>query len=141
MTEQDPLFEAYNDFREQVDMTGSGILPDPDQLALFLLMGVPEVPADHDPSDEGAEEAIDQRILILKKVFVEINLDQNEDFIDQGLAIYDQGGKKAKALLEEGEGRPIKKRAKPCGKCITKAVVCMERATIRDWIRPKRSAR
>ena len=113
MTEQDPLFKAYNDFREQVDMTGSGILPDPDQLALFLLMGVPEVPADHDPSDEAAEEAIDQRILILKKVFVEINLDQDEEFIDQGLAIYDQGGKKAKTLLKEGEGRPIKKRTKP----------------------------
>jgi hypothetical protein len=105
VTEQDPLFRAYNDFREQVDMTGSGILPDPDELALFLLMGIPEVPADHDPSDEAAEEAIDQRILILKKVFVEINLDQEEDFIDQGLAIYDQGGKKAKALLKEGEGR------------------------------------
>jgi len=113
MTEQDPLTEAYTDFREQVDMTGSGILPDPDQLAWFLLMGVPEVPADHDPSDGAAAEAIDQRILILKKVFVEINLDQDEDFIDQGLAIYDQGGRKAKALLKEGEGAPIKKRATP----------------------------
>ena len=112
MTEQDPLFRAYNVFREQVDMTESGILPDPDQLALFLLMGVPEVPADHDPSDEAAEEAIDQRILILKKVFVEINLEQDDDFIDKGLAIYDQGAKKAKALLVEGEGPPIRKRAK-----------------------------
>ena len=113
MTEQDPLFKAYDDFREQVDMTASGVLPDPDELAFFLLMGVPEVPADHDPSDEAAEEAIDQRILILKKVFVEINLDQDEAFIDQGLAIYDQGGKKAKVLLKEGKDRPIEKRAKP----------------------------
>jgi hypothetical protein len=112
MTEEDPLFRAYNDFREQVDMTGSGILPDPDQLSFFLLMGVPEVPADHDPSDEAAKEAIDQRILILKKVFLEINMDQDEDFIDQGLAIYDQGAKNAKSLLKEGEGGRIKKRAK-----------------------------
>ena len=126
MTEQDPLFKAYNDFREQVDMTGSGILPDPDQLALFLLMGVPEVPADHDPSDEAAEEAIDQRILILKKVFVEINLDQDEDFIDKGLAIYDQGGKKAKTLLKEGEGRPIKKRTKPAPEPKTRRAVEIE---------------
>lgn len=111
MTEQDPLFKAYDNFREQVDMTASGILPDPDELAFFLLMGVPEVPADHDPSDQAAEEAIDQRILILKKVFVEINLGQKEAFIDQGLAIYDQGGKKAKVLLKEGKGRPIEKRA------------------------------
>ena len=96
MTEQDPLFKAYNDFREQVDMTRSGMLPDPDELALFMLIGVPEVPADREPSDEAAAEAIDQRVLILKKIFVEINLGQNEDFIDQGLAIYDQGGKKAK---------------------------------------------
>lgn len=110
MTEQDPLFKAYDDFREQVDMTGSGILPDPDELAFFLLMGIPEVPADHDPSEGAEEEAIDQRILILKKVFVEINLGQSEDFIDQGLVIYDEGGKKAKALLKEEKGRLIKKR-------------------------------
>jgi hypothetical protein len=113
VTKQDPLFKAYDDFREQVDMTSSGILPDPGELAFFLLMGVPEVPADRDSSDEAAEEAIDQRILILKKVFVEINLDQDEAFIDQGLAIYDQGEKKAKALLEEGKGRQIKRRARP----------------------------
>ena len=126
MTEQDPLFRAYNDFREQVDMTGSGILPDPDQLSLFLLMGVPEVPADHDPSDEAAEEAIDQRILILKKIFVEVNLDQDDDFIDRGLAIYDQGAKKAKALLEEREGRPIKKRTKQALEPKTRKVVEIE---------------
>ena len=126
MTEQDPLFKAYNDFREQVDMTGSGILPDPEQLALFLLMGVPEVPADHDPSDEATAEAIDQRILILKKVFVEINIDQDEDFLDQGLAIYDQGGKKAKTLLEEGEGRLVKKRTKPASEPKTHKAVEIE---------------
>ena len=126
MTEQDPLFRAYNDFREQVDMTRSGILPDPDELALFMLIGVPEVPADHDPSDEAAAEAIDQRILILKKIFVEINLDQGEDFIDQGLAIYDQGGKKAKALLKEGEGPPIKKTAKPAPETKTRKAVEIE---------------
>ena len=126
MTGQDPLFKAYNDFRKQVDMSGSGILPDPDQLALFLVMGVPEVPADHDPSDGAAEEAIDQRILILKKVFVEVNLDQDEDFIDQGLAIYDQGGKKAKALLVEGEGGPVKKRAKQVPEPKTRKAVEIE---------------
>jgi hypothetical protein len=126
VTEQDPLFKAYDDFRKQVDMSGSGILPDPDQLALFLVMGVPEVPADHNPSDGAAEEAIDQRILILKKVFVEVNLDQDEDFIDQGLAIYDQGGKKAKALLVEGEGSPVKKRAKQVPEPKTRKAVEME---------------
>jgi hypothetical protein len=126
VTGQDPLFKAYDDFRKQVDMSGSGILPDPDQLALFLVMGVPEVPADHDPSDGAAEEAIDQRILILKKVFVEVNLDQDEDFIDQGLAIYDQGGKKAKALLVEGEGGPVKKRAKQVPEPKTRKAVEIE---------------
>ena len=126
MTEQDPLFKAYDDFRDQIDMTGSGILPDPDQLALFLLMGVPEVPADHDPSDDAAEEAIDQRILILKKVFVEINLDQDEDFIDQGLAIYDQGAKKAKALLKEGEDRLENKRVNPVSEPKTRKAVEIE---------------
>jgi hypothetical protein len=126
VTEQDPLFKAYNDFREQIDMTRSGILPDPDELALFMVIGVPEVPADHDPSDEAAAEAIDQRILILKKIFVEINLDQNEDFIDQGLAIYDQGGKKAKVLLEEGKGPAIKKRAKQAPEPETRKVVEIE---------------
>jgi hypothetical protein len=126
VTEQDPLFKAYDDFREQVDMTASGILPDPDELAFFLLMGVPEVPADRDSSDEAAEEAIDQRILILKKVFVEINLGQDEAFIDQGLAIYEQGRKKAKALLEEEKGAAIKKRAKPDPEPKTRKAVDIE---------------
>jgi hypothetical protein len=40
---------------------------------------------------------------------VEVNRDQTDDFLNQGLGIYDQAGKKAKKLVkEESETSPTK---------------------------------
>jgi len=69
-------------------------------------MGVPSVPADEESSEEAGIKAIDQRIAILKAVFVEANHDQSEDFVDQGLHRYDEAGKVAKKLLAEGKLPP-----------------------------------
>ena len=51
-------------------------------------------------------EALEQRITILKAVFTELNSDASEDFLDQGLVIYDQALKKAKLLLDEIDAPP-----------------------------------
>jgi len=74
-----------------------------------MLMGVPRVPADEEPEAFTSSEAIEQRINILKATFVEVNRDQTDDFLNQGLGIYDQAGKKAKVLLkEESKTSPAK---------------------------------
>ncbi len=101
MNDTKDFLKAYHDFRATVDLTKSGFLPSRDDLVWYMLMGVPGVPADEDPSDDSAIIAIDQRVNILKAVFVESNNDQPDDFLNQGLAIYDQAGEKAKALLSE----------------------------------------
>lgn len=101
MNDTKGYLEAYHDFREAVDLTKSGFLPDRDSLVWYMLMGVPRVPADEDPAEDSAIVAIDQRVNILKAVFVETNRDQPEDFLDQGLAIYDQAAETAKAFLKE----------------------------------------
>jgi len=103
MKTQDPFIKAYYDFRESVDFSRNGILPDPDNMVSYLLMGVPRVPADDDSNpDVGASiEAIDQRVIILKAVFAELNHDARETFLDEGLKIYDNAGRTAKALLKE----------------------------------------
>ena len=95
------FIKAYYDFRETVDFGKEGILPDLDNVVWCMLMGVPEVPADEDKSSDASIVAIDQRSAILKAVFVEINGTQPEDFIDQGLARYDQAGEMAKKLLKD----------------------------------------
>ncbi|NQU14870.1 MAG: hypothetical protein HQ561_12030 [Desulfobacteraceae bacterium] len=97
------FLKAYHDFRDAVDLTKSGFLPSRDDLIWYMLMGVPRVPADDDPGEDSAIVAIDQRVNILKAVFVETNKNQPDDFLDQGLAIYDQAGERAKTLLEEGD--------------------------------------
>ena len=96
------FIKAYHDFRESVDFSKNGILPELDDLTCYMLMGVPRVPADIDPSEEAPKEAIDQRVSILKAVFVEVNRDQADDFINQGLSRYDEAGRMAKILLQEG---------------------------------------
>jgi hypothetical protein len=101
MSEADRFIKAYRDFRESVDLSKGGILPDLDNLAWYILMGVPHVPADDDPSENAPVEAIDQRIMILKALFVEANSDESEDFLDQGLRRYDLAAKMAKAMLDE----------------------------------------
>ncbi len=77
MEDTKEFIKAYHDFRESVDFSQSGILPELDDLTAYMLMGVPPVPADNDPSEEAPIEAIDQRVSILKAVFVELNRDQS----------------------------------------------------------------
>ena len=81
-------------------------MPNLENLVWCMLMGVPEVPADKDPSPDSVFVAIDQRATILKAVFVEVNRDQPEDFLDKGLRQYDQANKLAKKMLKEGEFEP-----------------------------------
>jgi hypothetical protein len=106
MKENDAFIKAYHDFKESVDFTKRGILPEKDDLIWCILMGIPAVPADNDQSEDGPMIAIDQRISILKAVFVEVNRDQPEDFINQGLLRYDESGQIAKQMLEEGNVPP-----------------------------------
>jgi hypothetical protein len=101
MKTSDPLIKAYHDFKREIDFTKGGTMPDLDNLVCYLLMGVPPVPADNDPSGDASLEEVEQRVAILKAVFSELNHDTPEDFLDQGLAIYDGAGKKAKILLQE----------------------------------------
>jgi hypothetical protein len=97
----DAFVKAYYDFRNSVDMTKSGVLPDLDKLVWYMLMGVPRVPADEDPSEDASSIAVDQRVTILKAVFVEANRHETEAFLDEGLQRYDQASKMAKSLLKE----------------------------------------
>jgi len=99
----DPFINAYHEFRESVDFTRHGILPDKDNMISYLLMGVPRVPAD-DSKDPGSSiDAVDQRVLILKAVFTELNHDADEEFLDRGLEIYDMAAETAKVLLSDAE--------------------------------------
>jgi hypothetical protein len=99
----DAFIRAYHDFKKTVDLTKSGILPELDDLVWCMLMGVPKVPADEESAEDAQMTAIEQRVAILKAVFVEANRNQSEDFIDRGLLVYDQAGKVAKILLKEGD--------------------------------------
>jgi hypothetical protein len=99
--DKDSFIKAYHDFRNSVDLTKSGVLPDLENLVWYILMGVPPVPADQDSADDAPAQAIDQRVSILKAVFVEANGNQDDEFIDEGLRRYDEAGKTAKALLKE----------------------------------------
>jgi len=106
MKDNDDFIKAYHDFKKSVDFTKGGILPEKDDLIWCILMGIPSVPADDDPSEDGPMIAIDQRINILKAVFIEVNKDQPEDFINKGLLRYDESGRIAKQMLEEGNLPP-----------------------------------
>ena len=99
----DAFIRAYHDFKKTVDLTKSGILPELDDLVWCMLMGVPKVPADEESAEDAQMTAIEQRVAILKAVFVEANRNQSEDFIDRGLLVYDQAGKLAKILLKEAD--------------------------------------
>jgi hypothetical protein len=103
MKENASFIRAYHDFRESVDFDMTGILPDMDNLVWCMLMGIPQVPADSSNSPEAGAKAIDQRVAILKAVFVEVNGQQTDDFLDQGMVRYDQASKMAKKLLKESE--------------------------------------
>lgn len=101
MKGKEGFIKAYHEFRNSVDFTKSGVLPELDSLVWCMLMGIPRVPADEDTSPNAPITAIDQRVVILKAVFVEVNRERTEEFLDQGLAKYDEAGKKAKELLKE----------------------------------------
>jgi hypothetical protein len=101
MKNKEDFIKAYHDFKESVDFKRSGILPDFENLVWYLLMGVPSVPADEETSADAPMVAVEQRVYILKAVFVEVDKDQSDDFLDRGLLIYDQAAKKAKILLKE----------------------------------------
>jgi hypothetical protein len=101
METEDGFLKAYHDFRETIDLSRGGGLPDLDTLIGYLLMGVPRVPADSDLSQSAQLEAVDQRIAILKAVFVETNRNESEAFLDQGLLRYDEAGRIAKDLLQD----------------------------------------
>jgi hypothetical protein len=103
MKKSDPFIDAYREFRESVDFTRSGILPDRDNMISYLLMGVPRVPEDDNTATESSMDAIDQRVLILKAVFTELNHDADEEFLDEGFIIYEQAGEKAKIIIRETE--------------------------------------
>ncbi len=101
MVDSEDFIKAYHDFRESIDFTKRGVLPDLDNLVWCMLMGIPYVPADEDTSDDAQIVAIDQRVAILKAVFVEVNGDLADEFLDQGLLLYDRAGRQAKKLLQE----------------------------------------
>lgn len=103
MKQQKEYLQAYRDFKESVDFTKGGFLPDLDNLIWYLLAGVPPVPADEDHSEKGQIIALDQRLNILKAVFVELNKSMSDNFLDQGLKIYDQAGRSVKAMLLESD--------------------------------------
>lgn len=98
MKQRNSFIEAYYKFRKSVDFTKAGILPEVNELIWCMLMGIPCVPADEDDVEDAQIEAIDQRVAILKTVFVEVNKGQTEEFLDQGLNRYDQAGRMAKEL-------------------------------------------
>ena len=107
MKDTERFVKAYRDFRESVDFSHGGMLPEVDNVIGFMLMGIPHVPADEDSSEAASIAAIDQRVVILKAVFVEVNRAENDDFLDEGLNRFDRAGKMAKSLLEQvrpGEG-------------------------------------
>lgn len=95
------FIRSYYEFKGSVDFSKSGILPDLENIVWCMLMGVPEVPADERTSGDAPVEAIDQRVAILKAVFVEVNGDEADEFLDQGMLTYDEAGRIAKKMLEE----------------------------------------
>ncbi|RJR35365.1 MAG: hypothetical protein C4576_25025 [Desulfobacteraceae bacterium] len=97
----DRFLRAYHEFREQVDVTRGGVLPEVDDVVCYMLIGFPRVPADDEIGEHAKMDAIDQRVSIFKALFVEINKDSPEQFVDEGLKRYDQAAVTAKSLLEE----------------------------------------
>lgn len=101
MKNSDPFITAYRVFRSSVDNESEKRLPSVDDLVWCMLAGVPVVPADKDDSDEAAMTAVEQRVAILKAVFVEMNGEKPDDFLDKGLMAYDEAAMVAKRLLAE----------------------------------------
>jgi hypothetical protein len=92
---------AYKRFKDQVEMKETKDLPDLERLIYTLLVGIPDVPADHERGEDAPLDAIDQRVAILKAVFVEANRFKEDEFLDTGLLIYDKAGELAKQMIME----------------------------------------
>ena len=101
MRETDNFIKAYRDFKKQVDLTKGGILPEVEDLVSYIIVGIPYVPADDDTSEDAPVTAVEQRVCILKALFVEANQAGSEDFLDEGLRRYDQACEMAKAYLSD----------------------------------------
>jgi hypothetical protein len=98
---EDNFIRAYHDFRDSVDFDKRGFLPDLEDLVLCIVMGIPAVPADEMAVQEENDTAVDQRVTILKAVFVEVNREESDEFLDMGLSRYDQAGSLAKTFLKD----------------------------------------
>ncbi len=107
MSKTNDFIEAYHRFRDMVDISENGVLPELEKLVYSLLVGVPDVPADYEKSEYAILEAIDQRVAILKAVFVESNKTRPDDFLDKGLMIYDKAANAAKELVLESGATDI----------------------------------
>jgi hypothetical protein len=103
MEDMGGFLKAYREFRRTVDFSKGGILPELDDLIWCMLMGVPNVPADEDATEDAPFRALDQRVAILKAVFVEINGDRSDVFLDRGLRRYDRACQAAKRMLREAD--------------------------------------
>ncbi|MBW1731157.1 MAG: hypothetical protein JRJ75_09740 [Deltaproteobacteria bacterium] len=101
MSESDRFISAYRAFRDSIDLDKEAGLPDINHLVWCLLAGVPAVPADEEDTPEAPLKAIDQRVAILKAVFVEVNSGEEDSFLDEALSIYDEAARVAKVLIEE----------------------------------------
>lgn len=101
MQHENSFIRAYHEFRRSVDFTKSGLLPEIDHLIWCMVMGIPDVPADQESSSDAEMKAIDQRVAILKAVFVELNREETDEFLDEGLLRYDHAGNVARRLLSE----------------------------------------
>ncbi len=104
VSDTEGFLRAYRQFRETVDFEHAGSLPECDNLVWYLVMGIPEVPADHDSSQEATLAAIEQRVAILKAVFVEVNAEQPDAFLDAGLRTYDRAARMAREMLRDVKG-------------------------------------
>jgi len=103
MRDTESFIKAYHELKKTIDFERDGILPNLENLVWCMLIGVPYVPADEYNSGKESTIAIDQRTAILKAVFVEVNKNQPEVFLDKGLLIYDQANNMAKKILNEQE--------------------------------------
>ncbi len=101
----DPFIRAYQDFRSSLENRSEDKTPLVDDLVWCLLAGVPAVPADADDSEDGALRAIEQRVAILKAVFVEMNWEKTDEFLDKGLNAYDEAAFLAKRLLFDAKAK------------------------------------
>lgn len=107
MSNYEDFIEAYKRFRNQVDLRETDQLPDLDRLVYTLIIGIPDVPADHEKGEDSIIDAIDQRVAILKAVFVEANRYKTDEFLDQGLIIYDRASEMAKQIVAESGAQEI----------------------------------